>query len=492
MIGIAVLIGASIVLDPFLRYRYFFEEEPKLIKQLWRFPYILTALIILLPISLILVYKRMKTVSRLQWDLLLFFGLICTMFINFWGLIHFHVTFLILTIIFLLILFRGALNGKINIVILPIDVFYLIFMSFMVFSVYGPLGRPSITLTWTMQFFSGTFLPVFFIHNLIRTRKQLIKIVHYVMYVAMFSSVVGIIQFIAYKAAGVDISGNWFLEYGRHVNLPVIGDFIRVAGLSGNANGFGLSTGVVTVMMVYYYLNPSYFSRRWRRLLLFGIIIGLLASVFSASRGSWLSVGVCLSIIPFMTYTKYSRYILLAYFLFGAIGVLSGLFGYIYDAVYNLRYESSNYRKQLFIMGVEAVKDHPWTGVGFSSFESYWNFLDGTPHNIWLNFASQIGLLGTLVLAIYYASLVIRLIRAILHSKFFNRMILNSFLLGSIFFLITTMIRPGIWNKFWWLYFGIVETSLYLLGRLRERNKVYYPIFGYSWKDEPLIQIEER
>ena len=493
LIGIAVLIGAAVVLDPFFQSKYFFEEEePSPLKQLWSFPYLLTALIILLPIALILAYRRIRTISRLQWDLLLFFGIISTMFINFWGLIHFHVTFFLLMTGFFIIFLRGALMGRLNFIILPIDVFYVVFILFMIFSIYGPLGGVGVTFPWVIQFFTGMFLPVFFIHNVIRTRKQLITGIHYLIYIAISSAVLGIIQFVAYKAAGMDITGNWDIELGRHISLPVIGDYLRVAGLTGNANGFGLSIGVITVMMLYYYLNPTYFSRGFRKLFLCGIIVGLFASVFSGSRGSWLSIAICFSIIPFMTFPKYTRYILLAYFLIGAIGILSGLFGYMYDEVQGLRYDAIHYREQLLKIGIDAVKNYPWTGVGLSSFNYYWNFLDGTPHNIWLNFASQIGVLGTLVLAIYYASLVVRLIRAIFHSKAFNRMMLKSFLLGTVFFLITTMVRPGIWNKFWWLYFGFVEAGIYVLGRLRERSKVYYPVFGYSWKDEPLIQVEER
>lgn len=492
LILLATVYGGMIVMEPYLRYQVFWETKWGILLRLLSIPYLLTTLILLVPVACLLLYRRLKKITRIQWDNILLFAVINTMFINYWGLIHVHVTFILMMIAAFVFFVRGALDGRYDFVVLPVDLFFLILFVLMIISSYGPLGGPAETISNAMQFLIGNLLPVLFLHNAIRTRKQFEKAIRYLVYMSIFSSSIGIVQFIVFKTVGLDITMNWNVELGRHVSLPIVGDYLRVAALTGNSNYLGFSTGTMTVFMAYLFLKPTYFSRRWRVILLMGIITGLCATVFSASRGSWLSLIVCFTVIPFVAFPKYRLHFLLAIFLICSIGYLSGLFEYLYDAVYEIRPQAVYYRERLLLIGIDLLKNYPLTGAGFGAFPDYWNYHGASVHNLWLNLATEIGIFSSIVLLIYFISILLRLIRAILVSEGYNRIILQASFFCILFFVITSTVRPLLLDKFFWVFFGFIETAIYLLRRKVMSSKVYYPVYGYSWKDEPSVQLEGR
>jgi hypothetical protein len=494
MLVFGTLIGITVTIDPYLYYKYF-PEEAKLgfIEKLWRYPFSLPILIVIVPILLRFLYQKAKTITRLQWDHILFFLFISTMFINYWVWIHVHVTFMIVGTGIFIFLMRSALAGRFDIVILPIDIFYIILMMFMMLSSYAILGSSRVILGNVIQFFTGMFLPVLFIHNVIRTRRQLVKAIHYIVYLTLFSSALGIIQYLAFKFFGIDITNNWNVKFDRIVTLPIFGSFSRVAGLSGNCNYLGFSTGTITALMTYLLVKPHcYLSRNWKRIFFVGVILGLFTSLFTASRGSWLAMAVCYVVIPFMAYPKYSRHFLLALLLICVVGFGTGFFEYVYDSMHGMRVGAISIRERLMRLGIDAIINYPLTGVGFGYFVDYWNFDDDEVHNMWLNFCSQIGIPGMLVLVSYFFSIIYRLIRAIKRTSGFDRLILESFFVSLIFFVVNSTVRPMIWDKFFWIYFGFIEAAIYVFTRVRGKVKVYYPIFGYSWKEEPSVQLDRR
>jgi O-antigen ligase len=488
------LLGAAVVIDPFIGNEVWFEIPITPLRDLLRIPFMPAVVFsgVLFFCGWVVprvIVRRLRALDRLQWDQLLIFTLISTAFVNYWGLIHLHMTFMAVIGGFFILFFRGALAGRYDILKLPVDGYFILFFFFIVISVYGPLGGVLEVVGNSYRFFLGMILPVFFLHSVIRTRKQTEKVINYMIGLTIFSSAVGVLQFVLFRFFGIDMTGNWNLEYGRIVVLPVLGRFGRVGGLTGNSNYLALSTGTVTVMMSYFLVHTDYFTRAWRRTFLVGILLGLACSVFTVSRGSWLSIGLCYLIIPFLRWPRHWKKFVLAILIVCVVGLASGLFAYIYEQVHDIRTGALDYRARLMRLGIDALRNHTWTGVGFGMFGEYWNFDEAEVHNIWINFYTQIGLPGTLVLVAYFLSVNFRLLRGVSRSRGFNRIVLQAFCLGMVFFLVTSLVRPLIWSKFYWFYFGIVEAAIFTLGRGRMESEVYYPVFGYSWREEPAHRV---
>jgi O-antigen ligase len=491
LVPLGALIGLSAVVDPYLRYFFYSDiEEIPVLGFLYDYPYLMTGCLLIAVFGIAGLFGAYRPLTRRQRDQVFLFAVIGTLFINFYGLAAIHLTFILVITGFFLLFLRGAMAGRIDIVWLPINSFYIVLILFMVLSVYGPLGNARITLVATLRFFTGELLPVLFLINVIRTRKQFVKGIHYLVYFALFSSILGIGQFLAFKFFGIDITGTWNQELGRRATLPLFGTFVRVGGLTGNSNTLAQSICTVAVMLTFFLLKPTYFSWRQKVLFFVTVMAAMLATIFSVSRGSWLALAFCFSVIPFIAFPRYSLHILLFGAFLGAVGWLSGLFEYLINSVEDIREASIGYREYIEYIGMDAIRNHPWTGVGLGGIYTYWNWDNAEVHNLWMNLASQIGVIGAAVVVVYYFSLLFRLLRAILHASGFDRIILQSFIVALVFFAVATMVRPLIWDKFFWIYFGFVEIAIHVLGRREMRSKVYYPIFGYSWKDEPAFRVD--
>ncbi len=491
MLLFGILIGGAVTIDPYFYYQYLPQEtDLGNLGKIWWFPFLPPLLIVTMPFLLRFLYHRAKALTRLQWDCFLWFIFISSMFVNYWVWLHVQVNLMIIVTGIFLLFIRGALAGRFDVIILPIDVYFSILTLFLLLSVYGIAGGPAETMGYVMDFVTGTFVPIIFLHNVIRTKRQLMQTARYMIYITVFSSILAIIQYIAFKFFSYDMTFNWTLKVGRIQYVPIFGAYSRCAALSANSNYLGFSTGTITVFMTYLLVKPHVFlSRTVKKYLLIAVILGLFCSLFSGSRGSWLAMGVSYVVIPFMAFPKYAKHYLLALLVFAFLGWVTGLFEYMYGLIYEMREEAVNVRERLMAVGLSATLAHPWIGIGFGAISDYWNPDDGEVHNMWINFSAQIGIPGMLLIMIYLLSVIYRLGRAILRTSGFDKIILESLLVSMMFFIVNSTVRPMIWGKFFWLYFGFIEAAIYLLYRVRGKVKVYYPIFGYSWKEEPSVQL---
>jgi len=494
LIGIGILIATSIVIDPFLRLEYYPEEELEIPwKWFWYLPFTITSAIILLPFLSGWLYLKIKSLSRPQQDQILIIALISTLFINYQGILRLHFTFTIVSTGFIILLIRGALAGRYDLVKYPIHGYYLVLILLMMISTYAPLGSAPVVMNQTLEYVSGQYLPILLIPLIVRSRRQLLKCIQYMFFFSLFSSVIGIGQFLVYELFHIDITGQWNtdLQQGRFATLPVLGTIIRVGALTGNADYLAYEVGVITVMMAFFLVNPAWFSRKWRKIFLIGVVMGLACCFLTTSRATWLSLAICFLIMPFILYPRYAGRFILTLLLLGAVVYMSGLYDYLYEMAYEMRTAAVDYRARYFLLGIATIRENPWIGVGFGAFRGYWNVHDDDVHVLWMNMAVQIGVFGGLVLFAYYVSLSVRLIRAVYFASPFNKVILKSFVFALIFFFVNSLLNPLIWDKFFWIFFAFVEVAIYTLGRIGERTRVYYPVFGYSWKDEPRIQLSQ-
>lgn len=202
----------------------------------------------------------------------------------------------------------------------------------------------------------------------------------------------------------------------------------RIYGTFGHPNVLGFYLVMVLGVSIIKYLSEP----KGQRSLLYPIIIwsGLLALLFTYTRGAWLGLGVVLIVLGIMRYRKpliISAALLCFLIVFGQL-INSVL---ISSANINLNEnplisrftvrseeaDSINWRYEVLQTMLPEVSAHPWLGVGIGNFVTLRQlgdiglFEDPEAHNDYLRLAIEIGLPGLLLYIGFLLSIFIRAIK---------------------------------------------------------------------------------
>ncbi len=175
-------------------------------------------------------------------------------------------------------------------------------------------------------------------------------------------------------------------------------------------------------------------------------ILGGLGLALSFSRAGWLGLGVAIGVYTLIAGDKKIRKIIFITFILTTLTII---------ATPNLRYrfllpfygeKSAVSRLSLWNTGIKAIQESPVFGLGLTGFSNNWERLNtdpnlethNFPHNIFLNFWVETGLLGL----VSFVGMVVMLI----YKGFKNRS--NIFLLGTSLFLITIITQGQIDNPY--------------------------------------------
>lgn len=170
----------------------------------------------------------------------------------------------------------------------------------------------------------------------------------------------------------------------------------RVTGVYTSPNALGLF--IVPVMAVYaWYITQRKTHQRWVAAVL---LAGILAILLAVSKGAIIAFIATLLLLAWLT-TKRRKQVLFGLAIVAAIILLSPLRAPFLQLA-TLQTDSGQSRIQLYKGTVEIVKGHPLTGTGLAGFgpafervrpDQYTEKLI-YPHNIFLNFWVETGLLG--------------------------------------------------------------------------------------------------
>jgi O-antigen ligase len=168
-------------------------------------------------------------------------------------------------------------------------------------------------------------------------------------------------------------------------------------------------------------------------------VIGAFGLLLSLSRAGWVGLAAAIGIFAIIAGTKHIRLAVLA------IGVLAIVFVFLNV---NLRYrvllpfhgeKSAVSRVSLWGTGLKAIKENPVFGKGLTGFARNWDRLNtdpnidrhNYPHNVFLNFWVETGLLGLISFILLSLFVVIR--------GYQNRS--NTYALGIALFVITLLVQ---------------------------------------------------
>ncbi|HSD84285.1 MAG TPA: O-antigen ligase family protein, partial [Anaerolineae bacterium] len=203
--------------------------------------------------------------------------------------------------------------------------------------------------------------------------------------------------------AGVLVAVIGLVQYAFNLNMITAEEGVRrLRSVYGSPNNVGLFLGRVFPIGLALLLLG-----RGRRRLLYGLALIPIAAaiVFSQSRGA-IFIGVPLSILAIGLLAG-GRWLwaALGLIVVGALAAIPLLNSPRVQAIFSSSGGTSFFRLALWKSSIEMIRDHPWFGVGPDNFlyayrgrymlpEAWQESFLSHPHNVLLDFAARLGLIG--------------------------------------------------------------------------------------------------
>lgn len=217
----------------------------------------------------------------------------------------------------------------------------------------------------------------------------------------------------AFLLGGLIVAGYGFFQYitGSDELITAEGGLRRIRSFYGSPNNVGLYLGrIIPILAALVLLGPrSLGVRRWLYAGLF--MITAVVTLLTFSRGAIiLGLPAALAYI-FWRWQRENGRLAWPWLLSGGLIAALGLFFILqlpqFAGRFDLRGQTSFFRLALWQASWQMFLDHPWLGVGLDNFlyayrgkyilNAAWQEPDlNHPHNIFLDFATRLGLLGLL------------------------------------------------------------------------------------------------
>jgi len=258
------------------------------------------------------------------------------------------------------------------------------------------------------------------------------------------------------------------------------------SSLSDNSNRLGYPTAIMLPFLLYLLFD------NWRKRRLFAILFFLLALyplvwALTASGSRSAAVGTMVALMTFLTFRHGSdiniKFLLRAFF----IPVMTVICGYLlYQSDYfpgilrerierTLMFDESliKDRTRLATAGWRAFIDSPFVGVGLDNFRyiatryNVQSVTEQVPHNLWIQFLAQIGLIGTLAFAAligFWLSRIFLAQRAAYSQSQLD--ILWAFIASMAGLMTILMFIPLMIHRHYWLIYGLGLAAAFSSGEI--------------------------
>jgi O-antigen ligase len=230
--------------------------------------------------------------------------------------------------------------------------------------------------------------------NTLTGEEDLRLVVRFLMISLLFQSALSIFQ----HQTAIDLN----LRTGQDVSFMTVGEgVVRSFGTIGRPNAFGAYIAPLIIMAQVMIMSGV---ERGRGLAWLAMVLGVLALIFSFSRGAWISFAVAnvfLVLVALKRRLEWVKRLLLAQLVVGAIIfpfsliILQRIFGYDANAAWS--------RWPLMVLAWNMIQVHPLLGVGVNTFLNvapYYITPDiagawvGEVHNMYLLVFAEAGVVG--------------------------------------------------------------------------------------------------
>lgn len=250
---------------------------------------------------------------------------------------------------------------------------------------------------------------------------------------------------------------------------------------SDNSNRLGYPTSYLAPFLVCFLFD----GWRQRRLLLIAFMLFALYALLwglTASGSRSATAGTLIAVLAFFIFRPgfqiNLKFLLRVFFTLTMVAVMVYLFywsdyfpGILRERIHRtLMMEESliSDRTRLAIAGLRGFMDSPWIGVGFDNFRYVATRFDvpmvthQTPHNLWIQFLSQIGLIGTLAFLFLMGFWFLRMLqlqRTVNDQS--HRDVLWALIASMCAIMTIYMFIPIMIHRHYWLIFGLGLAAVY-------------------------------
>ena len=243
-------------------------------------------------------------------------------------------------------------------------------------------------LSFSMLFLiMKAYLVFLYFANNIRTKEEILGIIAVLTFGIFIQSSIGIMQHISGGTLGMDIFG----EGERAFRTTVSGyTFLtRVGGTLGDPNSLAMYLNFILPILLCFLFTKTHLKLR----LFAGTVFfsGVLAEIFTLSRGGWiaLSSGLIIALYGIYKGKLKSRLksiaiilIIISFFTVTILGFFPDVRARLFEDDYGAAYS----RVPMIKVAYNVIKDNPLRGVGLNNYTTVMNRYDRTRENISYNF----------------------------------------------------------------------------------------------------------
>lgn len=318
------------------------------------------------------------------------------------------------------------------------------------------------------------FIVYFNLTQSIRKKEVIQAAVKIFIGVAIFSSVVAIVQVALYLLTGLELT---FVDKEEILFKPTpFGMILRATAFSPKAAHLSGYLLLSLPMMLFWASFPDT-SRRTRLLLGFGAFLTSVAIILTITVGAWVTLGLILLLFPYFRWTSRSVHITLAVVSLLLILYSSGLVEWGYGHLKTSgTLKGGGQRVYLITLAIEKLERDPIVGEGLRNFGRFTkNYRQYPVHNAYFQAAVELGIMGGIIFCSIIGWLFVRLLLSIFTIRAVKeKLMLKMFLLGLIGMIVAGMSEPTFDHPNTWIYFGFVEAGILTYMK------------GYSAASEPI------
>lgn len=358
-----------------------------------------------------------------------------------------------LAILLLLLLFRTIRHRDFPLRLSPILIAIpLILISYLITLLKAP-GMTASDFIFRLSYMA--MLVVF--PSIIRTRRQLRILFHYLIIGAILSSTFSYVQYVLSILLGQAVT---FAPGAAGRAASPIGILPRATGLMAIPNHFSNTICPVITMLLFFATRPRRLLPASTRVLYLAIAAYLsLAVGLSFSRSGWLALGAVVLLIPVLRWPR----IILPYGLFlGAAALVvwqSGFAKWLYETVKALGGGSVDFRWHMNHIGVMAWLTDPLFGRGIGTILSFFNPYNLAVHDTYLQILADMGLFGLANFLILFGILGYRSFSRLAKTRDrVDRDWLIGVIIGFAIILVQCLFTMFIWIRFLWAWIAITDT----------------------------------
>lgn len=390
---------------------------------------------------------------------------------------------LVMLVSFLAVFLKSVVKDK-PLTISLLDILNLAFVAAVLISFMNAGIIPFIIYAPTLIKF---MLMLFLLSNFVYNKELFVFSLKCIIVLTCISSLIGIGQELIFKATGALLIG---IVDKKNISLMFEitsqGAFLRIPAFFGTYKPFTffLNTALLIVFNYFIYNRPFPFKKRF--ILISSFSLMALALLLTFSKDGLLSLFIGLTFSLFLRWKKFILHGFACALIAGITLYLTGFLDDILKAI-STDYHWGEYRIRLQlaregILGF--LYRHPFIGVGVDDVFTYTShYLHWAPHNAFIEAAGAVGISGLFFYIVllgytFYNLIKVNLIAKSIEDIWISRGVFS----GFIAYLVTIQFHPFFYERFTWLYMGIVNAYVIIVRKKALRSDMCYRVNGIDVK----------